>query len=251
MCHQLDSVPPVSVIAGGSSDHRHLTLTGADGNEFAVFEANAAEPKGPAIVILPDVRGLYRFYEELALRFAEHGYDAVAIDYFGRTAGVGTRDDDFDFWPHVEQTTFEGIRADVAAAVAHVRGDAAKRAIYTVGFCFGGSNSWHQAANGHGLAGAIGFYGHPNWPGFPNGAAGVVDRVAEIECPILGFMGGADESIPEKEVEGFRTALTAAGKEHDITIHPGAPHSYFDRHMVQHRDIARIDWLRILDFVAP
>ena len=38
------------------------------------------------------MRGLYRFYEELALRFAERGYPAVAIDYFGRTAGVGKRD---------------------------------------------------------------------------------------------------------------------------------------------------------------
>jgi carboxymethylenebutenolidase len=39
-------------------------------------------------VILPDVRGLYRFYEELALRFAERGYTALAFDYFGRTAGA-------------------------------------------------------------------------------------------------------------------------------------------------------------------
>ena len=46
-------------------------------------------------MILPDVRGLYRFYEELALRFAERGYAAVAIDYFGRTAGVGKRDEEF------------------------------------------------------------------------------------------------------------------------------------------------------------
>ena len=39
-------------------------------------------------MILPDVRGLYRFYEELALRFAERGHAAIAFDYFGRTAGV-------------------------------------------------------------------------------------------------------------------------------------------------------------------
>ena len=65
-------------------------------------------------MILPDVRGLYRFYEELALRFAERGYPAVAFDYFGRTAGVEKRDDDFDYMPHVQQTTPEGIQADVA-----------------------------------------------------------------------------------------------------------------------------------------
>ena len=49
-------------------------------------------------MILPDVRGLYRFYEELALRFAERGIAAVAFDYFGRTAGAEKRDEDFDTW---------------------------------------------------------------------------------------------------------------------------------------------------------
>ena len=79
-------------------------------------------------MILPDVRGLYRFYEELALRFAERGHAALAIDYFGRTAGVAKRDDDFDYMPHVEQTTVAGIQADVAAAVAQpARGRAPRR----------------------------------------------------------------------------------------------------------------------------
>ena len=56
-------------------------------------------------MILPDIRGLYRFYEELALRFAERGHAAIAFDYFGRTAGAEKRDDDFEYMPHVEQTT--------------------------------------------------------------------------------------------------------------------------------------------------
>ena len=59
-------------------------------------------------MILPDVRGLYLFYEELALRFAEAGIDALAIDYFGRTAGVAKRDADFDHAPHVKQVPRQG-----------------------------------------------------------------------------------------------------------------------------------------------
>ena len=35
------------------------------------FAATPDEPSGAGIAILPDIRGLYRFYEELALRFAE------------------------------------------------------------------------------------------------------------------------------------------------------------------------------------
>ena len=69
----------------------------------------------------PPVFVVRTFCRELALRFAERGIRAVAIDYFGRTAGIGKRDDDFDYMEHVRQGTPEGMRADVGAAVAHLR----------------------------------------------------------------------------------------------------------------------------------
>src|SRR5213082_116280 len=121
MCFELDSVPPVPRIAGAAVSHDDLELDAADGNRFAAFEATPDEPNGISVVVLPDVRGLYRFYEELALRFAERGYHALAIDYFGRTAGVGKRDDDFEYMEHVAETTRGGIQADVRSAVEYLR----------------------------------------------------------------------------------------------------------------------------------
>ena len=117
MCFDLDSSPPIPVIAGAAVSHEDLVLEAHDGNRFAAFAAQPEEPAEVGIVVLPDVRGLYRFYEELALRFAERGYAAIAIDYFGRTAGISKRDDDFDYMEHVAQLTFEGTQADVGAAV--------------------------------------------------------------------------------------------------------------------------------------
>ena len=110
MCHRYDALPAITPIAGAAVDVEDLTLTASDGTQFAAFHARAESPTGPGMVILPDVRGLFRFYEELAIRFAEIGVDAVAIDYFGRTAGVSKRDAEFDFWPHVRATTPEGNR---------------------------------------------------------------------------------------------------------------------------------------------
>ena len=121
MCFELDSLPPIPPISGAAVSHEDLTLEAADRNRFAAFAALPDEPAANGVVILPDVRGLYRFYEELALRFAERGIAAVAIDYFGRTAGVGKRDDEFPYMDHVVQTTPEGIQADVGAAVAWLR----------------------------------------------------------------------------------------------------------------------------------
>src|SRR3954447_13134898 len=132
VCFDLDSSPPVPVISGAAVSHDDLVLEARDGNRFAAFLATPDEPAGKGIVILPDVRGLYPFYEELALRFAERGYPALAFDYFGRTAGVERRDDDFDCWPHVEAVTPEQIQADVAAAVEHLR-SLGVRSVFTVG----------------------------------------------------------------------------------------------------------------------
>src|SRR5581483_10566952 len=121
MCFELDSLPPIPRIAGATVSHEDLVLEAADGNELAAFAALPDQASPVGLVILPDVRGLYRFYEELALRFAERGYAAVAIDYFGRTAGVAKRGDDFDYREHMTQTTPEHVQADVGAAVAHLR----------------------------------------------------------------------------------------------------------------------------------
>jgi carboxymethylenebutenolidase len=245
MCYDADSSPPIEPIDGEVSGHDDLTLTAADGNQFSAFAATSTQAKGPGVVILPDVRGLHRFYEQLALRFAEHGYDSVAIDYFGRTAGVGKRRDAFPFAEHVPLTTIEGVTADTAAAVAYLRRNHSDRAVFTVGFCFGGSNSWHQAAAGHGLSGAIGFYGNPKRP-----PSGPIDRVGDFECPILGLMAGDDPGIPAEAVEEFRQALENAGVDQEIVVYPGAPHSFFDRKQEEFADDSADAWRRVLDFIA-
>ena len=245
MCFELDSRPPIPPISGASVSHQSLELTSRDGTRFAAFAADPDVPTGAGVVVLPDVRGLYKFYEELALRFAERGITAIAIDYFGRTAGVGHRDDDFEFRSHVEQTTPEGIQDDVAAAVAWLR-DAGCHAVFTVGFCFGGRNSWLAAASGHGLAGAVGFYGNPAEREGRPGPTHLADR---IQAPILALQAGADAGITAESNEEFGRALTTAGVEHEIVTYDGAPHSFFDRKYEEYGDASADAWGRVLAFV--
>ena len=247
MCFDSDSLPPIPAISGAAVSHDDLVLEAADGNRLAAFAATPDEPGETGIVILPDVRGLYRFYEELALRFAERGHRAVAFDYFGRTAGVEKRGDGFEYMPHVQATTGEGVQADVAAAVAWLREQGATR-IFTVGFCFGGRQSWLAAASGHDLAGAIGFYGRPGVA--RDGSDGPTQRAGELQAPILALMGGADEGIPVEDVRAYEQALEEAGIEHEIAIYDGAPHSFFDRKFEQFADASDDAWQRVLAFVA-
>ncbi len=245
MCFDLDSVPPIPVISGAAVSHEDLELEAKDGNRFAAFLATPEEPAKVGVVILPDVRGLYRFYEELALRFAERGYTALAFDYFGRTAGVSKRDDDFPYPDHVAETTPEGVQADLGAAVEHLR-TLGCETIFTVGFCFGGRNSWLAAAGGHGIAGAVGFYG---MPAERNGVPGPTHRAAELDAPILALQAGDDQNITAELNAAFDQALTEAGVEHELVVYEGAPHSFFDR---KHEEFAAASddaWSRTLAFL--
>src|SRR5262249_61430970 len=103
---------------------------------------------GARMVVLPDAPGLHPYYKQLADRFAEVGVDAVAIDFFARTAPSDDRGDSFDFMAHVSQTKPDALQADIAAAVAYLRGkDGGEvRSGFSVGFCFGGAPSYLQAA---------------------------------------------------------------------------------------------------------
>ena len=252
MCFDLDSRPPIAPIAGGALDSERVVLTAADGNRLAAFRARAAEPSGAGIVILPDVRGLHPFYEELALRFAERGIDALAIDWFGRTAGTERRDESFESMPHASRTTWAGIAADIAAGVEAIRVPNGERpgasAAFTIGFCMGGRMSYLAGTLGLGLAGVVGLYGTVVGP-WRNDAPAPVDVAGDIGSPVLGLFGGADAGITPEHVAAFERALTTAGVEHEIVTYPGAPHSFFDRKAAEFAEASADAWARVLAFV--
>jgi carboxymethylenebutenolidase len=250
MCYDADARPPLPPIRGAALDAGELTLTASDGTRVAAYAARAIAPSGAGIVVLPDVRGLHPFFEELALRFAEAGVDAIAIDYFSRTAGTGRRSADFDHNAHVPLTRHETLNADVGAGAAYLRspdGGAVER-LYTVGFCFGGRLSFLQAAAGIDAAGVIGFYGWPvgtNWAGLPAPA----DQASRFTCPVLGIWGGADQGIGPEAVQAFDAAMDAAGKKHRTVVYPDAPHSFFDRTAAEHVSASEDAWREMLEFM--
>jgi carboxymethylenebutenolidase len=243
MCHDDDSRPPAPPVQGEVAAHSDLRLTAPDGNRLLAHGARAGTPTGIGVVVMPDVRGLHEYYRALAARFAEAGLDAVAVDYFGRTAETDDRTDAFEFMPHVQQTTAEGIAADVAAGAAYLRSDVGGAAgrVFTVGFCFGGGRSWAQSADTPGLDGCVGFYGRPAW------AQEGVDRMT---APLLLLMAGADENILPADAEAFAAQVRRRGLRADVHVYDGAPHSFFDRSFADHRDACDDAWRRMLEFVG-
>src|SRR5436305_5778669 len=242
MCYSTDARPPLPPITGGSTDDTELVLTATDGNRLLAYTARAAKPTGAGIVVMPDVRGLHPLCEDRARRVAQSGVDAGAIDYFGRTSGISQRAADFDFMTHVRQTTPDGIAADVAAGVAYLHSPAGGGvgSVFTVGFCFGGSQSWRQSAAQPGLAGAIGFYGRP---------VNARDAIPKMKAPLLLLIAGSDAATAQDEFDRFDQELSNAGVPHKKVVYEGAPHSFFDRSFEQHRAASEDAWRQMLDFI--
>src|SRR5512132_3983896 len=254
MCFDFDSRPPalpadlMRPIAGGAGPEL-LALTSDDGTACSTALAQAHESDEPGVVIIPDVRGLYPFYIELAERFAQAGHHAIAFDSYGRTAGLGPRDDEFDYMPHRQQVKLNQALQDLSAAIDELRRRTGVGPVATVGFCFGGSLSFVAGADPDlDLPGVVGLYGVLDRSRFDG--RGVLAQAADISRPVLGLFGGADEAIPADQIEEFESALSAAGVEHQIHVYPGAPHSFFDKKQDEFAQESEDAWRRILGFLA-
>lgn len=239
MCHSDDSRPPAAPGAVPAASDAPLELWASDGTRVLAHEARPATANGVGVVVLPDVRGLHEYYRQLAVRFAETGAEAVAVDWFGRTAPDDDRSEAFAFMPHVQQTTPEGVAADVAAGVAHLRERGATR-VFTVGFCFGGAYSWRQSADTPGLDGCIGFYGRTSLVG---------DAAARMTAPLLMLIAGADANLPVSDAEALAQAAGARVPV-QLVVFDGAPHSFFDRSFAEHQDACARAWDEVLRFLG-
>jgi carboxymethylenebutenolidase len=249
MCYDDNARPPLPPGATGAAHGADIVLTAADGNRFAAYVATPQQPATAQVLILPDVRGLHQFYKELALRFAEVGVAAVAMDYFGRSAGLSARDDSFEFMPHVLQLTQTSVMADAAAALAQLRDQTgADLASCSVGFCMGGTLSFLCGTQELGLSGVIGFYAGMSRD---FGGSGLLLQWAhKIHLPVLGLFGGNDPVIPADQVAALDQALDTAGVPHEIITYPGAPHSFFDRRSVEFAAESSDAWTRVRAFIA-
>ena len=250
MCYDDNALPPDPPGANGKAHGEDIELTTADGNRFAAYIAHPDHPTGAQVVIYPDVRGLHNFYKELALRFAQVGIEALAMDYFGRTAGLTSRDESFEFWPHVQQLQLPNVFADARAAIARLRTTTGgSGSTFIVGFCLGGSLSLYTATESLDLAGVIPFYAGLSRD-MGAGKGPVLQAAQHVKYPVLGFFGGADQNIPVEQVQELDKALDQAGVEHEIVIYPGAPHSFFDRRFAEFAQESEDAWRRMLGFIT-
>lgn len=171
----------------------------------ARFESAQGKRKG-AVVVLQEIFGLTRHIDDMCVRFAEAGYDAIAPALFERISrdfhAEETPDGVVKGRAAVAATPWPQMAADVQAAIDWCAARAGG-AIYVAGFCYGGACAWYAAAHCQKLSAASCFYGRL-----------IIDLLDDApKVPTVLHYGARDPAIPMSDVERVRAAYP------DIPLH--------------------------------
>jgi len=189
-----------------------------------LFVARPKTSNGAAILVFQEAFGVNGHIRDVAQRFADLGYLAVAPELFHRTAepgfeaGYGEYD---KLRPHLDALTPEGLTEDARDAFefAAAQPGIDRARIACIGFCMGGRASFLANAALE-LRAAISFYGGGIAPA-------LLDRAVQQHGPLLMFWGGKDAHILPEQFRAVADALTAAGKDHMQVVPSDADHGFF------------------------
>ncbi|GAA2611939.1 dienelactone hydrolase family protein [Actinomadura fulvescens] len=225
-----------------------ITVQTADG-PMRVYVARPYAPATRAVVVLQEAFGVNDHIQDIARRFAERGFLAVAPDLFHRN-GVGALgyDRHAEAMPLIGAISADQIVTDVRAALEYLAGeDVQNGRTAVVGFCFGGRAAFTAATAIPGLAATVVFYG----PGIAGGPHAVLDRAKEIDAPLLLHVGADDPTIPAEQVTAIQDTLVAAGAGFVQHVYPGAGHAFAcdARPHLYHEESASLAWARTHTFL--
>ncbi|MCC6231514.1 MAG: dienelactone hydrolase family protein [Verrucomicrobiales bacterium] len=226
-----------------------------DGKPLPVYYA-APDTAGKyaTVLVIPEIWGAHEHIKDVARRLAKAGYFAVVLEPYVRIGDLTQLKEIKDVLAGANQLTDEQCFADLDTVVAWAekqsKADISRLGI--TGFCRGGRTTWMYSAHSKRIRAGVAWYGglNPNPPAQPKSPAEVA---AQLNAPILGLYGGADQGIPPAAVDKLNAALKAAGKDQQSMIHVYAdmPHAFHADYRPSYRkDAAEDGWKRMLAWFA-
>jgi carboxymethylenebutenolidase len=195
--------------------------------------------KAPAVIVIHEIFGLTDWEPKVADRLAKEGFVAVLPDLLSSKYGITPADPDSGR-KLIAQLEPDRITADLNAVYAYVNGlpSVATDQIGTMGFCWGGGQSFRYATNNPKLRAAVVAYGP---------APDTAD-LKKIQAPVLGIYGENDERI-NASLPMVTAEMQSAGKTFTSEVYPGTGHGFLKPGR-QGSDGPQVEkaWARILEF---
>ena len=213
-------------------------------SEMVSFTANGGtadgylavpDTPGPGVLVIQEWWGLVGHIKEVADRFAQAGFTALAPDLFHGDSTTSP-DEAGKLFMALEVDRAE---QDLRGAADHLATVASGDAVGVVGFCMGGQLALYAASKSPRVGACVDFYGvHPN----------VHPDYEAIRCPVLGLFAEHDGFVNAEAVSNLAAAMTGAGVSHEFHTYPGTDHAFFNdgRPEVYDADAAADAWDRVI-----
>ena len=189
------------------------------------------------LIVIQEWWGLTDDIKEIADRYSVEGYLAFAPDlYHGQAATE----------PDEARKLAMSMERDIAAqeidaAIAWMKAEHGLAKVGCVGYCMGGGLTLATAIRPSSNVDAVHVYYGGGMPS--------AEQIATITVPVLGSYGAEDGGIPAEQVDMLREALTSNGVTNDITLYPGAEHSFFnDTRPAYNEDAAMDSWMKSVEW---
>jgi carboxymethylenebutenolidase len=201
----------------------------------------------PVVLVVQEIFGVHEHIKDVCRRLAKAGYFAIAPEMYVRQGDVSQLKSIDDIRVIVARVPDSQVMSDLDAAAAFAAGDGGNAdKLGITGFCWGGRITWLYAAHSPKLKAGIAWYGKLVGEASPLTPKHPVDVAADLQAPVLGLYGGADQGIPLDTVEAMRGACAKAGKTCEILVFDGAPHAFHADYRPSYRaEPAKDGWARL------
>ena len=216
----------------------------ANGETFEGYFAKAEGPAKGLVMIVHDWDGLDGYEQTRANMLAAMGYDAFAVDIYGK----GNRPETVDARRAETGRLYADrplMRARLEAGLAQAQAMASVSPTVVMGYCFGGAATLELARSGEtqNVVGWASFHGGTQTPEGQAWQPGT--------APVIILHGGADQNPSMADIAQLSAELEAAGIQYDVEVYSGAPHAFTVFGSPRYRERAdRKSWAAFGEFLG-
>jgi carboxymethylenebutenolidase len=212
----------------------------------------------PGIVVIHEAFGLADHICDLARRFANIGYNALAPDLYWRDGAPKDPSDINTVFPVMFGLKDSQAVGDLEASADYLRAiTGATTKVGAIGFCSGGRQTLLFACSSDKVDAAI-----DCWGGFIDRATPdaettlsrpkpILDMVPQMHCPVLGVFGEEDQNPPVALEAELKQRGVNAGKDVTTKIYKDAGHAFLADYRPSYREGPAHDlWNDIVTYFA-